>query len=200
MKNLREIIAEVDNWDGTDERIGCTWFTWGEVKLLVETIRGLTPCGGDAGCDENCNENCCDKNVKLARTLDNEIKSLNNDRTINQLIDYYSGIIYENKKFALDVTWGEFMSLLMEIAKLRAEPKRLPDTYFGAGDVPPKFIRHFENGVDGGCACVECEMTRYELAEKRGYNESSWAEKKIVKLLTEIAVNTQYHPPITVKS
>lgn len=220
MKTIKEIIKEIDSWNGTDERIGCTRLCWGEVKLLIETIRGLTPCNGDVGCDGNCQENCNFRNdVKLAKKLDNEIDSLNNGRTVDKLIEDYAQTAWDSSSNAACITWGEFMNVLMEVMKLRNELSVNQDNISGLDEdlseqfetpigiisqrirkvtegKKPESLEHCRNETDGDCGCAECEITRLELYNKRGYNDSSWAERQILELLEGIKHNTRHRPSL----
>lgn len=96
MKNLQEIIAEVNRYNGTDDRVICTWFRWGEIKLLVDLLRSNSSLDNE-----------------LDETLPNEIEMLND--TVSDLNEDLSA----EQRGWTEATWAQkkYIKLLEQIVR-----------------------------------------------------------------------------------
>lgn len=98
MRNLKEIIKEIDSWDGTDERIICTWLRWGEVKLLAKKLLQARLDGDNFEDDVECPCIQC----KLNRKVKNNNLNSGSTRHFEEGVDGGCGCV-KCEKIRLDL-------------------------------------------------------------------------------------------------
>lgn len=139
--------------------------------------------------------------VKLAKKLDNEIESLNKSRTVDQLIEDYKDCMWDSNSIASSILWGEFMTMLSEVMKLRTAQQFLDDLEDNV--MPPVFTKHEkplhaeldgDNFLDDSkCQCTQRKNNINHLMSLPFKTfEGTDYEYNVIKYLQDIAANTAH--------